>query len=66
MEFFVNLHQLLKPAMDGYYLEIKSRTWSRRDAQYKAALIGELLGLFGASPDRALKEDYVELAGAST
>ncbi len=63
VEFFVNLDRLIKPAVEGYYLEIKSRTWSRRDAQDKAAIISELLGLFGASPDNALKEDYVELTG---
>jgi len=63
VEFFVNLDRLLKPAVEGYYLEIKSRTWSRRDAQDKAAVITELLTLFGASPNHALKEDYVELMG---
>jgi 5-methylthioadenosine/S-adenosylhomocysteine deaminase len=63
VEFFVNLDRLIKPAIEGYYLEIKSRTWSRRDAQDKAAIISELLGLFGASPNSALKEDYVELTG---
>jgi len=63
VEFFVNLDRLIKPAAEGFYLEIKSRTWSRRDAQDKAAIINELLGLFGASPDNTLKEDYVELAG---
>jgi 5-methylthioadenosine/S-adenosylhomocysteine deaminase len=63
VEFFVNLDRLIKPTADGFYLEIKSRTWSRRDAQDKAAIINELLGLFGASPDNTLKEDYVELTG---
>jgi 5-methylthioadenosine/S-adenosylhomocysteine deaminase len=63
VEFFVNLDRLIKPAAEGYYLEIKSRTWSRRDAQDKAAIINELLRLFGASPDNTLKEDYVELTG---
>jgi 5-methylthioadenosine/S-adenosylhomocysteine deaminase len=63
VEFFVNLDRLTKPAAEGYYLEIKSRTWSRRDAQDKAATINELLKLFGASPDNTLKEDYVELTG---
>jgi 5-methylthioadenosine/S-adenosylhomocysteine deaminase len=62
VEFFVNLDQLTKPARDGYYLEIKSRTWSRRDAQDKAAIITELLSLLGATPDSAVKEDYAELA----
>ena len=63
VEFFVNLDELLKPAVEGCYVEIKSRTWSRRDARDKAAVITELLKLFGASPDHTLKEDYVELTG---
>ncbi len=63
VEFFVNLDRLIKPSVEGYYLEIKSRTWSKRDARDKATIINELLGLFGASPDNAVKEDYVELAG---
>ncbi|MGH2521021.1 MAG: amidohydrolase family protein [Anaerolineales bacterium] len=62
VEFFVNLDRLIKPAMDGYYLEIKSRTWSRRDARDKAAIITELLGLFGAAADQIVEADYVDLA----
>lgn len=61
VEFYVNLDQLLKPAADGRWIEIKSRTWSRRDAQDKAERIQELLALFGAAPDRTVREDYVEL-----
>ena len=63
VEFFVNLDQLIKPAVAGYYLEIKSRTWSKRDARDKASVINELLGLFGATADSTVKEDYVELTG---
>ena len=63
VEFYVNLDRLLKPAADGWWLEIKSRTWSRRDAQDKAELIQQLLALFGAAPDRMVREDYVELIG---
>ena len=40
---------------------MKSRTWSRRDARDKAAVITELLALFGASPDDTLSDGYVEL-----
>ena len=32
VEFYVHLDQLTQPALPGYFLEIKSRTWSRRDA----------------------------------
>ena len=40
---------------------MKSRTWSRRDAQDKAAIITELLERLGARPDETIEEDYVEL-----
>jgi len=66
VEFFVNLDQLIKPAVEGCYLEIKSRTWSKRDARDKALIINELLGLFGATADHTVKEDYVELTNSSS
>ena len=62
VEFYVHLDRLIAPAVDGYFLEIKSRTWSQRDARDKAAVISELLALFEASPDETLGEGYVELA----
>jgi 5-methylthioadenosine/S-adenosylhomocysteine deaminase len=64
VEFYVHLDRLLNPPTAGYFLEVKSRTWSRRDARDKAAIITELLALFGARPDDTLSDGYVELAGA--
>ncbi|HSL20152.1 MAG TPA: amidohydrolase [Vicinamibacterales bacterium] len=61
VEFFVHVDRLLNPATDGYFLEVKSRTWSRRDAQDKAAIIGELLERLGARSDAIVEQDYVEL-----
>ena len=61
-EFHVHLDRLLAPARDDWFLEIKSRTWSRRDALDKAAIITELLGLFGTQPDDTLPDGYVEFA----
>ena len=61
VEFYVHLDRLLKPPTDGYFVEVKSRTWSRRDARDKAATITALLGLFGARPDDAISDSYVEL-----
>lgn len=61
VEFFVNLDKVLKPEMAGYFVEVKSRTWSRRDAKEKAAIIKQLLALFGASEDHIVTEDYAEL-----
>lgn len=63
VEFFVNLDQLSKPKAEGYFVEIKSRTWSQRDAADKAKLIVELMGVLGAKPDQSMIQDYAEIAG---
>jgi len=52
---------LLNAAADGYILEGKSRTWSRRDAQDKAAISTDLLERLGARTDQIVAEDHVEL-----
>ena len=61
-EFFINLDRLETPDM-GYYLEIKSRTWSRRDAEEKAICSSELILLLGGSLENTITQDYVEIAG---
>jgi 5-methylthioadenosine/S-adenosylhomocysteine deaminase len=62
-ELFVNLDQTKKPDM-GTFIEIKSRTWSRKDAERKALLVNELLALMGlANADKAA-QDYVEIVQA--
>jgi len=61
VQFYVHLDRLLNPATSGYFVEVKSRTWSRRDAQDKAAVITQLLGQLGARPDETIAADYVEL-----
>jgi 5-methylthioadenosine/S-adenosylhomocysteine deaminase len=63
VEFYVHLDRLLTPARDGYFIEVKSRTWSRRDARDKAAVITDLLALLGASPDDTISDGYADLAG---
>jgi 5-methylthioadenosine/S-adenosylhomocysteine deaminase len=60
-EFYVHLDRLLNPERDDWFVEVKSRTWSRRDARDKAEIIPELLALFGASPDDTMAEGYVDL-----
>jgi 5-methylthioadenosine/S-adenosylhomocysteine deaminase len=60
IEFFVNLDKLMTPGL-GHFLEIKSRTWSRGDAQRKAELVNELLPLLGAADQPTVTEDYIEL-----
>jgi 5-methylthioadenosine/S-adenosylhomocysteine deaminase len=59
-EFFVNLDQMKEPEL-GYFLEIKSRTWSRKDAERKAQLTSELLAMLGASDGEHVTEDYIDI-----
>jgi 5-methylthioadenosine/S-adenosylhomocysteine deaminase len=54
-EFFVK-----KPAM-GYFLEIKSKTWSRKDAKLKAKLADELLDLLGMADAEGETQDLIEV-----
>lgn len=59
-EFFVNLDEMIEPQL-GYFLEIKSRTWSRKDAELKAQLTNELMALLGASGGETVTEDYIDI-----
>jgi len=60
MEFYVNLDRVEQPVL-GYFLEIKSRTWSRGDAERKAQVTNELITFLGASPAETVAQDYVEI-----
>jgi 5-methylthioadenosine/S-adenosylhomocysteine deaminase len=59
-EFFVNLDHLEQPTL-GDFLEIKSRTWSRKDAQHKAVLARQLIDLLGAAGQETVTQDYIEI-----
>ena len=61
VQFYVHLDRLRSPAVDGYFVEVKSRTWSRRDAQDKAAVISDLLERLGANAHETIEADYVEM-----
>jgi 5-methylthioadenosine/S-adenosylhomocysteine deaminase len=58
--FYVNLDKVQKPDL-GYFLEVKSRTWSRLDAEHKSAMVAELITYLGASPEETVLEDYVRI-----
>jgi 5-methylthioadenosine/S-adenosylhomocysteine deaminase len=60
-DFAVNFDTLPGRDDPGPFLEIKSRTWSSRDAAERAALIGELLALLGINEDELVKQEYVEM-----
>lgn len=63
-EFYINLDRVENPPL-GYFLEVKSRTWSRRDAEYKAQVATDLIKALGLSADKTIAQDYIELVGES-
>jgi len=56
-DFYINLDTVERPDL-GFFLEIKSRTWSRKDAERKAHLTAELVNYLGASSGKHIIEDY--------
>ncbi len=60
-EFAINLDSLILPEWPDRYLEIKARTWSRKDAERKAVLMGELLTLIGIDADEYERRGYAEM-----
>ncbi len=60
-DFAVNYDTLTGRDDPGPFLEIKSRTWSSRDAAERANLIGELLTLLGIGDDELVKQEYVDM-----
>ena len=59
-EFYVNLDRMDEPAL-GYFLEVKSRTWSRRDAEHKSTLVLELAKFLGVSTKETEAREYVKI-----
>jgi 5-methylthioadenosine/S-adenosylhomocysteine deaminase len=59
-DFFINVDKITKPDL-GSFLEIKSRTWSRQDAEKKSHLITELIETLGADLSETISEDYIDL-----
>jgi 5-methylthioadenosine/S-adenosylhomocysteine deaminase len=62
-EFYINLDKVIKPDL-GTFLEVKSRTWSLRDAEHKAEHTTELIRFLGASPEETVGQDYIEIVEA--
>jgi 5-methylthioadenosine/S-adenosylhomocysteine deaminase len=60
-DFAINLDKLNKPAVEGGFVEIKIRTWSREDAERKAGLVNELLQKLGIPPTDLVRGEYVGL-----
>jgi 5-methylthioadenosine/S-adenosylhomocysteine deaminase len=58
--FYINLDTLIQPDL-GHFLEVKSRTWSRDDAEKKSRMIAELMDYLGAASEKAETQDYTEI-----
>jgi 5-methylthioadenosine/S-adenosylhomocysteine deaminase len=61
VEFQFNLDRLVVPDL-GYFVEAKHSTWSEREAETTAALIGELLQHLGIPADSTIGKEYVDHA----
>ena len=57
-ELALNLDRMVTPDAEGYFMEIKSRTWSKRDAEKKASLIAALLDHMGVADTQLVQADY--------
>ena len=60
LEFYINLDRMDNPPL-GYYLEVKSRTWSRKDAEHKALVARELIQSLGITNEPSICQDYIEI-----
>ena len=59
-EFYINVDTVEQPDL-GHFLEVKSRTWSFKDAEHKAQLTSELLDYLGDPAQETVTQDYIEL-----
>jgi 5-methylthioadenosine/S-adenosylhomocysteine deaminase len=59
-EFFINIDKMITPSV-GNFLEIKSRTWSKQDAELKSKLSIDLIKTLHSGPLEMVSKDYFEL-----
>jgi len=62
-EFYINLDRIDQPPL-GYFLEVKSRTWSMRDAEFKALLANDLITFLGITHPEHVASDYLDLVNS--
>ncbi len=63
-EFYINLDRLDQPDL-GTFLEVKSRTWSLRDAENKAELSERLIAFLSTEPQEKVTDDYIDYVKAN-
>lgn len=60
--FYINMDEMISPNVEQHYMEIKSRTWSQKDAEYKAGLMSEILNeILCLPPENRVRMEYVNL-----
>lgn len=64
--FYVNVDHVTEPELAETFIELKSRTWSDRDAENKANRIQEMLAILGVSEDEIVLQDYLEMQASAT
>jgi 5-methylthioadenosine/S-adenosylhomocysteine deaminase len=62
--YYVNLDRVLKPRIDGLFIEVKSRTYSMKDAERKAADVEAILALLGVTDADVVHTHYMDMVGA--
>lgn len=60
--FFVNIDRVVKPELSDMYIEIKTRTWSKSDAENKSKFIHEMMQILGIDVSKVERKDYLEMA----
>jgi 5-methylthioadenosine/S-adenosylhomocysteine deaminase len=63
--FYINLDRVLQPDMGKPFIEIKSRTWSRSDAEIKADRIQAMLKILGIPATSIVRDEYLEMKPAT-
>jgi 5-methylthioadenosine/S-adenosylhomocysteine deaminase len=63
LEFYINLDRMDNPPL-GHFLEVKSRTWSRRDAEHKALVARDLIQSLGITNELSVAQDYIEIVNS--
>ncbi len=66
VDLVINVDRILQPVLAGAFLEVKSRTWSSRDAERKAGLIGELLVSLNLEAEQIMREEYPDFLAENT
>lgn len=65
--FYVNLDRILHPEAEHMYLEVKSRTWSLSDAEFKADLIAEIMqDILDTDAAERVTTEYVDMAASAS